>query len=463
LLEEVEVLRLRGDPAATEITSVTQSSTAVSPGALFCCVRGEHADGHDFAGRAVASGATALLVERELALEVPQAVVRDTRASVGPLAAAFFGHPSRRLATVGVTGTNGKTTTTHLVKAVLEAAGRPTGIIGTLSGARTTPEATELQSKLAAMAGAGCVAAAVEVSSHALVQRRVDGTHFAVAVFTNLTPEHLDFHQTMEDYFAAKASLFEPDRADVAVINEDDAWGRRLLDSVAIPAHAFSLADVEDLVLGATSSTFRWEGHAVELRMGGRFNVANAVAAATVGRVINMDPTAIARGLSAAPAVPGRFEVVDAGQPFLAVVDFAHTPASLENALAAARQAVAPAGGKVICVFGCGGERDRAKRPLMGRVATDLADVAVLTSDNPRHENPNRIVDEVMAGVGRADVLTVEPDRSKAIARAIEAARPGDVVLIAGKGHETTQLVGDDVLPFDDREVTRRLLENREW
>jgi UDP-N-acetylmuramoyl-L-alanyl-D-glutamate--2,6-diaminopimelate ligase len=464
LLDGVEVLRLRGDPARTEITSISHDSRQVTAGTMFCCLRGASVDGHDFAARAVAAGASALLCERELPLDVPQAIVADTRVAAGPAAAALFGHPSRRMTVVGVTGTNGKTTTTHLVRAVLEAAGRKTGVIGTLSGPRTTPEAIELQAQLGAMVDDGTTAAAIEVSSHALVQHRVDGTWFSVVAFTNLSPEHLDYHQSMEAYFAAKSSLFGPERAGLAVVNADDPWGRRLIESARVPTTPFSLAEANDLDVGRTSSTFVWQGQTVKLQLGGAFNVVNAIAAAEIGRALGVDAPTVAAGLSAAPPVPGRFETVDSGQPFLVIVDYAHTPASLEQVLQSARHGTA---GRVITVFGCGGERDRVKRPVMGAVATRLSDVAYLTSDNPRGEDPGTIIDEVRAGVERPEVLIVEPNRRAAIAGALASARDGDTVVLAGKGHEITQVVGDDALPFDDRTVAReelaRISRGRGW
>ena len=486
LLGDLEVLQTRGDPGATEVSTITHDSGAVVPGALFCCVPGERRDGHDFAPAAVTAGASALLCERLLtdlpatqvpATQVPvtqvpvtQVVVRSVRRAVGPAAAALFDHPSRRTPVVGVTGTNGKTTTTHLLAAALQAAGRAAEVIGTLSGARTTPEAPELQARLAELAARGA-AAAVEVSSHALVQHRVDATWFSVAVFTNLSQDHLDFHSSMEEYFAAKASLFTPERAAVGVVNADDAWGRRLLDSlrsgpaggtVALPTRPFSLADVADLEVGQGGSTFRWAGQPVHLRLGGVFNVTNALAAATAARELGADPAAVAEGLSSVASVPGRFEEVDAGQPFTVVVDYAHTPASLEQVLSAARPlAVGSNGsgpGRVLVVFGCGGDRDRAKRPAMGEAATRLADLAVLTSDNPRGEDPQAIIEQVRAGVSRPEALVVEPDRRAAIATALASARPGDVVVVAGKGHEAVQVTGDEVVPFDDRLVVREEL-----
>jgi UDP-N-acetylmuramoyl-L-alanyl-D-glutamate--2,6-diaminopimelate ligase len=461
LLGEVEVRSVRGDPAGAEIVAVTQDSESAGPGALFCCVPGGRVDGHDFAPRAVAAGAAALLCQRfvDVGAEVPQVLVDDVRPAMARVAAALYDHPSRRLAVVGVTGTNGKTTTTHLLRAVLEADGRRAAVIGTLSQARTTPPAPELQGHLAELAGAGCDAVAMEVSSHALVQHRVDAVHFAVAVFTNLSQDHLDYHGTMEDYFEAKAALFDPDRADAAVVNADDPWGRRLLAGARLPTRPFSLAEAADLRLDRAGSTFRWEGEPVRLRIPGPANVANALAAAAAARELGVDAAAVGRGLSGAAAVPGRNEPVDRGQPFTVLVDYAHTPDGLEQSLAGARATAGP--GRLLVVFGCGGDRDRAKRPLMGEVATRLADVAVLTSDNPRDEDPAAILDQVRAGVARPEALVVEPDRRAAIALALGQARPDDVVVIAGKGHETTQVVGSQVIPFDDRAVAAYILEER--
>jgi UDP-N-acetylmuramoyl-L-alanyl-D-glutamate--2,6-diaminopimelate ligase len=485
LLGDVEVRSLRGDPAGVEISSVTSDSESVGPGALFCCVPGSRADGHDFAGRAVTAGAVALLCSRVVddpgvGPDVVQVLVDDVRPALARVAAALYGHPSRRLTVVGVTGTNGKTTTTHLLRAVLEADGRRAAVIGTLSGdvprsggrsgpasrsggrsgPGTTPAAPELQRHLAELAGAGFEAVAMEVSSHALVQHRVDGVRFAVAVFTNLSQDHLDYHGTMEDYFAAKASLFDPARAAAAVVNADDRWGRRLLEAARLPTRPFSLADATDLRLDRAGSTFRWAGELVRLHIAGRANVANALAAAAAARELGVPAPTVAEGLSAVATVPGRNEPVERGQPFTVLVDYAHTPDGLEQSLAGARDIAGP--GRVLVVFGCGGDRDRAKRPLMGDVATRLADVAVLTSDNPRSEDPAAIIDQVRAGVVRHEALVVEPDRRAAIALALAAAGPGDVVVIAGKGHETTQVIGTDSIPFDDRAVAAQLLAGTE-
>ena len=450
------VREVRGDPAGADVTAVTADSGAVVPGALFCRVVGSTPDGHRFAAAAVAAGAAALVCQRPLPEPVPQVIVADSGRAAALVAAAFHRHPSRRMSVVGVTGTNGKTTTTHLLRAVLEADGRPTEVIGTLSGARTTPEATELQARLGALADAGTAAVAMEVSSHALAQHRVDGTWFEVAVFTNLTQDHLDYHGTMEDYFRAKASLFDPERAAVAVVNADDRWGRRLLDGARLPTRPFTLADAAGLSVGPGGTTFRWDGHPVRLPLGGTFQVANALAAATAGRELGVPAARVAEGLSGAGPVPGRFEAVDAGQPFRVVVDYAHTPAALEESLRAARAAAG--GNRLVVVFGCGGERDRAKRPLMGEVATRLADVAVLTTDNPRSEDPAAIAGEVRAGVRREEALREEPDRRAAIALALSTAAAGDVVVVAGKGHETTQVLADGPRPFDDRVVVQEEL-----
>ena len=386
LLGGVEVLDVRGDPAGTDVAAITHDSRTVVPGALFCCVPGGRTDGHRFASQAVAAGAVALLDEHVLPLEVTQVVVPEARAAMAPLAAAFYGHPSRQLEVVGVTGTNGKTTTVHLLGSALEAAGHPTRMIGTLTGERTTPEAPELQARLAAFRAEGARSVAMEVSSHALALHRVDAVWFAVVVFTNLSQDHLDFHESMEEYFAAKASLFDTDRAAVAVVNADDPHGRLLLEAAELPTVPFSLADAEGLEVGPTSSRFRWQGVDVRLPIGGRVNVANALAAATAALELGAEPADIARGLASAPPVPGRYEPVDAGQPFGVLVDYAHTPDGLEHLLRAVRETVQ---GRVLLVFGAGGDRDRDKRPAMGEAATRLADETVLTSDNPRRRIPS--------------------------------------------------------------------------
>lgn len=453
------------DAGATEVTAVVHDTRSLSAGALFCCVPGAHVDGHDLAASAVERGATALLVERAVDAGVPEVRVSSVRDALGPAAAAFWGDPSRALQVVGVTGTSGKTTTTHLLAAITQAHGWSTAIIGTLSGPRTTPEAPELQARLAAERDAGRRAVAMEVSSHALALGRVRATRFEVAVFTNLSHDHLDFHRDLEDYFEAKAVLFTPEYAEAAVVNLDDPRGIELARRGLVPTEGYSLADAHDLEVGSTRCRFRWRGVDVEVPLGGRFNVSNALAAATAAARLGIDEATIAAGLRSAPAVPGRFEPIDEGQPFAVLVDYSHKPGALAGALAAAREA-AP-GGRVILVFGAGGDRDSSKRPEMGEVASRMADRVLLTSDNPRGEDPLTIIDEVRAGMAAPVSCTVEPDRATAIALAVGEAGPGDVVLIAGKGHEAVQVVGDRALPFDDRDVARTALrvrrEGRGW
>jgi UDP-N-acetylmuramoyl-L-alanyl-D-glutamate--2,6-diaminopimelate ligase len=440
--------------AGTEVTTITMDSRQVTRGSLFACVVGQVTDGHGFAAAAVGAGAAALLVERPLDLDVPQIRVTDVRSALGPLSDAMFGHPSAAMRVVGVTGTNGKTTTVTLLAGVFAAHGWTSTSLGTLSGTRTTAEAPELQARLADLRGSGFDAVAMEVSSHALDQRRVDAVRFAAGVLTNVTQDHLDYHHTMEAYFEAKARLFEPGRVGVAVVNADDPYGRRLVDRIgtSVPTETFSLSDARDLAVTGAGSRFTWRGTPVELALRGRFNVANALAAATVAAALGIPEQTVAEGLAATTNVRGRFETVDAGQPFTVLVDYAHTPDGLAEALGAAREL---ATGRLIVVFGAGGDRDPGKRPLMGRVASSLADLSVMTSDNPRSEDPMAIIDDIRAGVAGGNPVVAEPDRHHAIADALAAAGPGDVVLIAGKGHETGQDFGGRVEPFDDAAEAR--------
>jgi UDP-N-acetylmuramoyl-L-alanyl-D-glutamate--2,6-diaminopimelate ligase len=450
--------RLLGD-GATPVTGIAMDTRQVEPGHLFACVPGSSIDGHLLAPAAVEAGAAAVLCEHELSLDVPQVVVASVRRALGPVSDAVHGHPSAGLVVAGVTGTNGKTTTCAFLAAVFEAAGWPALTIGTLTSARTTPEAPDLHASLARWRAGGGRAVAMEVSSHALHQHRTDAVRFAAAVFTNLSPEHLDYHPGMDAYFEAKARLFDPEAVGQAVVNSDDEWGRRLLERIGRPfagrLHPFSPAAATGLDLTPSVSRFRWEGLQVELRVGGRFNVANAVAAAATARALGIPDPAIAAGLDSVDSVPGRFQLVDAGQPFTVVVDYAHTPDGLEQLLSAARQICA---GRLIAVFGAGGDRDREKRPLMGMVAAGLADLAVVTSDNPRSEDPEAIIAAVMEPVRTAGHVVAEADRAAAIATALGLAQPGDVVVIAGKGHEKGQEVAGRVLPFDDVEVARAAL-----
>jgi UDP-N-acetylmuramoyl-L-alanyl-D-glutamate--2,6-diaminopimelate ligase len=468
LIEAVGPRSVRGR-RDTDITAVTYRAEAVVPGALHVCVPGFTADGHDFAGVAVANGAAALVVERELELDVPQLVVESSRSAMAAAADAFYGHPSRELAVVGITGTNGKTTTAFLMHAILEAALGPAGLLGTIESriggvvepvARTTPESVDLQAILRRMADAGDRACAMEVSSHALELHRVAGVRFAAAGFTNLTQDHLDFHPDMEAYFAAKARLFEEAPG---AINVGDAYGRRLAGMAGGPVLTYAArtdadADVRPHAVevgagGAIAlivSTPRGP-IPLDVRLRGGFNVENVLCAVTLAELLELPHAAVRAGISSVPGVPGRFEAVEAGQPFTVLVDYAHTPDGLENVLGSAREITT---GRLICVFGCGGDRDRGKRPLMGRVARRLADVPLVTSDNPRSEDPDAIIAEIMDGVP----MEAEPDRRAAIERAVGMARPGDVVVIAGKGHEQGQQFADRTLPFDDRTVAREAL-----
>jgi UDP-N-acetylmuramoyl-L-alanyl-D-glutamate--2,6-diaminopimelate ligase len=482
LLDVADVLELAGD-SHVDVESIAHDSRQVAPGALFCCIRGASADGHEHAAAAVARGAVALLVDRPVAVPgVAQARVERVRAAVGPVAARFHGDPSRTLRVLGVTGTNGKTTTTYLLEAITVAAGGRAGVIGT-TGARvvgadeslgfTTPEAPELQELLARMRDRGVDTVAMEVSSHALAYQRVDGTRFAAACFTNLTHEHLDTHGTIEEYFATKARLFTPELTATAAIATDDPWGAELatrtrgLDRVV----TFGLepgADVRATAIesDAHGSTMRLETPAgtvtgVRVPLVGGFNVHNALGASATALAAGFALDAIVAGIQAPVVVPGRMEPVAAGQPFTVLVDYAHTPDALERLVAEARRLAGA--GRVIVVFGCGGDRDRAKRTPMGRAASG-ADLAVLTSDNPRSEDPAAIAAAAEHGLrdgGAAYV--VELDRRAAIRHAFDAARGGDVVVVAGKGHESGQEAGGVITPFDDRVVAREELEARAW
>ena len=475
LLAGADVVEVQGD-ADVEIDGLAYDSRRVEPGTLFFCVPGQTSDGHAFAPLAVQAGASALVVERVLELDVPvtQAVVGDARAAMAHAAVRFFGDPTAELRVVGITGTNGKTTTAFLVRHLLEAAGVQTGLLGTVKRVvggveeeveRTTPEAIDLQATFKRMLDGGDRACAMEVSSHALTLRRSDGVRFAVAAFTNLTQDHLDFHVDMEDYFQAKRRLFVAEGADRAVLNLDDPYGERLLaelDATTFSAKGDPRADFRavDATFDATGSRFRCvhpEGE-VEVRtaLPGQFNVSNALAGLAITAELGIGVDAAARALATAQRVPGRFEPVDEGQPFAVLVDYAHTPDSLSNVLRAAREVTE---GRLIAVFGCGGDRDRDKRPLMGEIGARLSDLCVITSDNPRSEEPSAIIDEILEGVPADAEAEVEVDRHAAIAAALDAARPGDTVVIAGKGHEQGQeFEGGRKLPFDDRDVAREEL-----
>jgi UDP-N-acetylmuramoyl-L-alanyl-D-glutamate--2,6-diaminopimelate ligase len=465
---------LLGEGPDVAVTGLAFDNRLVEPGTLFFCVPGFTRDGHDFAPDAVARGAVALVVQRPLGLGVPEIVVDDVRAAMARVAARFFGDPTARLPVIGVTGTNGKTTTAFLVRALLEAGGRRTGLLGTVKSvvggverklARTTPEAIDLQRTFRAMLDAGDVACAMEISSHALELRRADGIHVAAAIFTNLTQDHLDFHPTMEDYFQAKRLLFASELTRVRIANADDAYGRRLIEefpdalTFAIEREAdYRAVDVRTDGTGCDFRALTPDGEFdARVPLPGRFNVLNALGAWAAVRAIGAPVDA--PWLRDAATAPGRFEPVVAGQPFSVVVDYAHKPDALEQVLRAARELAA---GRLIVVFGAGGDRDRGKRPLMGEIAARLADVALVTSDNPRSEAPEAIIDEIEAGIpagAHADVLR-DADRRASIFRAVALARPGDVVVIAGKGHEQGQEFADGrTEPFDDVTVAREAIE----
>ncbi len=454
-----------------DIGDLVYDTRAVSAGALFFCVRGDRVDGHDLAWEAIERGAAALAVERPLDVDVPQLVVISTRESMPVAADVFFGEPTKELELAGVTGTNGKTTTAFLLRSILAAAGRRPGLVGTVEwevgGERrpapfTTPEAIDLQRLFREMLDAGDRSAAVEASSHGSVLRRLDRVRFDALVFTNLSQDHLDLHGSMDDYFDAKRRLFTGPAPPPAAVNVGDEWGRRLADRLEdlhrAPLVTFGAtpeAEIrpERLVLDAHGSRFRAAGIDIETRLRGEFNVENVLGAVAAGVLLDLDEDAIAEGIAGVEGIPGRFEAIDEGQPFAVVVDYAHTPDSLATVLSAAR-GLGP--GRVIVVFGAGGDRDRGKRPLMGKIAADLADVTIVTSDNPRSEEPLSIIQDVLLGTGMD--VEIDPDRASAIARAISLAQDGDVVVIAGKGHEQGQDVNGVVMPFDDREVARAAL-----
>jgi UDP-N-acetylmuramoyl-L-alanyl-D-glutamate--2,6-diaminopimelate ligase len=464
------------DAADVDVMTLAYDDRRVTPGSVFFCVPGFTRDGHDYAAEAVARGAVALVVDHPLGLGVPEVVVEDVRAAMAPAAARLHGDPTATLRTIGVTGTNGKTTTAYLVRALLEAAGEQTGLLGTVTSvvggvehavARTTPEAIDLQATFAAMRDAGDTHCVLEVSSHALALGRADAIHWAAAIFTNLTQDHLDFHPTMDDYFAAKRRLFEA-APGVAVVNIDDRYGARLAAELRdeLPRLVTVGIASEDADLRATQiessfggSVFTAGGMRLRSPLPGRFNVMNVLGAVAAVRALGVDDATIAAALPQAGRVPGRVEPVDEGQDFAVLVDYAHTPDSLENVLCAARPLTA---GRLLCVFGCGGDRDRGKRPQMGAIAARLADETIVTSDNPRSEDPEAIIAEILAGIDDPAAVEAIVDRRAAIERAVALAERGDVVVIAGKGHELGQeFENGRKLPFDDVRVARGALRAR--
>jgi UDP-N-acetylmuramoyl-L-alanyl-D-glutamate--2,6-diaminopimelate ligase len=482
LLTDVDSPSVAGD-AARHIRGIAYDSRDTRPGFLFAALRGRTQDGHHFIDDAVSRGAVVVVIDRPAAVPAGVTVIRvaDSRRALGQISAAFYGHAGRAMRLVGATGTNGKGATTFLVESILRAAGYRCGIVGTMGTiidgqveetARTTPEAPDLQKALRSMADRGCGWAAIEVASHALAQERVTGCEFEAGIFTNLTRDHLDFHGSMDVYRAAKARLFaQLPRSGWAILNADDpSWPvmRAVTPARVMTYAADGPADVRarDVRLHLTGSQFVAETPAgridVALRLAGGFNVANALGALALGVAYEIPLAIIADALAATPGIPGRFESITEGQPFAVVVDYAHTPDGLENVLRTAREVTA---GRLIAVFGCGGDRDRTKRPVMGRLAANWADVVVVTSDNPRTERPEAIIDEIRPGVdegvragaraGRRIDVRYDSERQRAIASALEAATAGDMVVIAGKGHETYQEIVGVKHPFDDREVAR--------
>ncbi|WNC12826.1 UDP-N-acetylmuramoyl-L-alanyl-D-glutamate--2,6-diaminopimelate ligase [Brevibacillus brevis] len=481
LLMPLLPVTITGDDSM-EITGLTADSRQVQPGCLFVCLTGYTVDGHSFAAQAVQQGAVAVLSERDL--DVPATVVKvpDTRRAMAMLADRFYGSPTRELKLIGVTGTNGKTTTTHLIDKILRDRQRVTGLIGTIhmrigdvteDVKNTTPDALDLQKSFRRMRDVNTEYAIIEVSSHALEMGRVRGCDVHTAVFTNLTQDHLDYHKTMENYRYAKSLLFsqlgnsyDPDRLKTAVLNADDDASK--LYATVTPARVITYgidqeADVRatDIEITSKGTSFTAQTFAGSVRMNlklmGKFNVYNALAATAVALAENVPLEAIKNSLESVPGVNGRFEAVDAGQPFAVLVDYSHTPDSLENALATVKEFAKQ---RIFCIVGCGGDRDRTKRPIMARIATKYADHSVLTSDNPRSEDPQAIIDDMLAGLDEVEQerYTAVVDRREAIHFAVSKAQPGDVILIAGKGHETYQIIKDQVLPFDDREVAREAI-----
>ncbi|GAB6181884.1 UDP-N-acetylmuramoyl-L-alanyl-D-glutamate--2,6-diaminopimelate ligase [Desulfotomaculum defluvii] len=469
LLEVIPVISINGNLESL-IKGICYDSRQVSSGTLFVAVKGYQTDGHKYINNAVTAGAVAVVYEHEVALPagVTGIKVADSRKALALLADRFYGHPSQSLSMVGVTGTNGKTTTTHLIAAIWKKSGIKPGIIGTIHNligekilpvTNTTPESLDLQKILAQMVEEEVKGVAMEVSSHALALNRVAGVHYNVAVFTNLTQDHLDFHKTMDEYLAAKAKLFNRD-IEYAVINGDDPAAEELKKNSQGKVYTYGIdqdVDVRAKDIQVTAKGVRfvacgpWGEQQLNLKLTGRFNVYNALAAYTTGMALGMDSEIVISALESVMGVSGRFELVDQGQNFAVVVDYAHTPDGLENILTTARQITK---GRLITVFGCGGDRDRTKRPIMGEIAARYSDIPVVTSDNPRTEDPQRILEDVVEGVSRVispDKFLIIGDRREAINKAIELAQEGDVVVIAGKGHEDYQIIGTTKYPFDDR------------
>ncbi|MDR3289303.1 MAG: UDP-N-acetylmuramoyl-L-alanyl-D-glutamate--2,6-diaminopimelate ligase [Peptococcaceae bacterium] len=477
MMDGIEAMRMIKKDVELNIRGVAVDSRNVQPGDLFACVSGFQTDGHRFAADAVAAGAAALLVERELPLEIPQIVVGNVRQAIGNLAANIYGQPAQKLELIGVTGTNGKTTVTHLIEKIGTKHGQRTGLIGTLGakisdrempGSRTTPEAVDLQKLLVQMLAADIDQVVMEVSSHALDLGRVHGCEFDAAIFTNLSQDHLDYHRTMKDYLGAKARLFSAlkgskKRKKLALINADDPACAVLTEASAVPVIRYAIQtpaeyQAQDVCVSAQgvrfSVEFKGERQEMSFQTPGLFSVYNVLASFAWGVERGYPPGSVAEAIAEVDGISGRFESVRAGQPFQVIVDYAHTPDGLENVLRTAREFTK---GTLITVFGCGGDRDKTKRPLMGNIAAHWSDYVMVTSDNPRSEEPEEIIREILTGVRGVDYRAVT-ERREAIRQACMMAKADDTVMIAGKGHETYQLIGADVHPFDDREEARAAL-----
>jgi len=467
LVSLIETISILGDTHGVIVSGISFDSRHVGPGDLFCAIAGEHYDGHLFIHDAVARGAVAVVVERFVPLPIVQVRVSpgSMRVQMARLASCLYGNPSARIPMVGITGTNGKTTTAFMLASIANAADHSPFVMGTLSGYRTTPESPVIQGALYRAIEDRSDIAIMEVSSHALDQHRVDEIIYDIGIFTNLTQDHLDYHHTMDAYFMAKSKLFEAGRCRIGIVNIDDPWGAKLIRDSLIAMETYSIDDAVNLQMYAEGSSFTLDGISVELAIAGKHNIYNAMGAVKAAQRLGYSPEAIQNGLKTFHGVPGRLEKIDEGQRFKVFVDFAHTPVALESALDAAR-VITPEGGRVIVVFGCGGDRDRRKRPLMGEVAESLADVTILTSDNPRSENPVVIIQEILSGMtkhamtvlGESSQVLVNPDRREAIELAFSMAGADDVVIIAGKGHETHQTIGQNEVAFSDQEVSREIL-----
>lgn len=471
----LERLNAKGTYTDAEITDVTDRSDAVCPGSVFVCIRGAHFDGHSVACQAERDGAVLIVAETDTGAE-NQVLVENTRSAYALLCAAFFGYPAEKLQLIGVTGTNGKTTTTMLLKGVFDKAGIRAGLIGTVQNmvldkaypaALTTPDCKDLQRLFAEMTAAGCTHCVMEVSSQALAQRRIDGCHFAVALFTNLTQDHLDYHGTFENYMAAKRKLFEI--ADTAVINTDDPYARSMVEGLPVKLITFSEHQddsdytAKNVICTASSVQYELLGQEkigrINVKIPGRFTVYNSMGAAICAIAAGVEFEKVLTLIAQSKGVPGRVEVVETDTPYTVLIDYAHSPDGLENVLSSLRETVEK---RIITVFGCGGDRDKTKRPKMGKTVGDLSDIAIVTSDNPRSENPEAIIQDILPGMqGCKAKCVTEPDRTKAIAYALSIAKAGDVVLLAGKGHETYQILNSGKIHYDEREVVAEILKGK--